>query len=357
MCEVDTVKEPIDSRLLALAAENETTFKLVKLGISKPCSVPDITSNFDHLAYLAVFRHVARLEVLDAKVKESSGDFAGAYQNYFDTFKLGQAVATNGVLINGLVGIAIDTIALRAMWPTIDSLSETQLQVVMGELEVASNNAVSYAAVMKQENQVMSFMMEKFSQRGYAYDVMWAMADRSKFPLIEAPRAIAGNLVWLYFIVMQHSNMAAMQEYLVKDEQFATAPYESIQERETLAYLEGDSSPIKANVYLNITAPALLRAKDAFKRRDAYYRGTYLKVARAWYNKSHSKLTNLEQLVEAGIIKSVPIDPFSGQPFKLVDGKIYSIGHDRKDDLAELNVFEKSEGGKNNPANYGDMVF
>jgi hypothetical protein len=96
-------------------------------------------------------------------------------------------------------------------------------------------------------------------------------------------------------------------------------------------------------------------ALEAFRRDKTFLRGTLCLVALKRWQLAHPELPRdlASVLAEAGV-KEAPIDPYSGEPFRLatVAGKpvIYSIGPDGVDDHGEFDNLD----GRNES---GDMLF
>ncbi len=83
--------------------------------------------------------------------------------------------------------------------------------------------------------------------------------------------------------------------------------------------------------------PAARSFGEAEARAKVYVRGTTCLIAlRMWMDRTHQVPSDLDTVVKAAGLPKVPIDPYSGEPLRLVllDGKpvVYSIGKDGRDD-------------------------
>jgi len=80
---------------------------------------------------------------------------------------------------------------------------------------------------------------------------------------------------------------------------------------------------------------------SAFARNDIALQATECQVAaRRWQLEHNGELSDLASMVEAAGMDSVPTDPYSGDPLKMIgtgdDFTIYSVGDDGKDDKARI---------------------
>lgn len=357
LCLVDVAKEPLDPAIIKLVDDNQFTFQVIDQAVSNKITVPKCDSMEARLPYLATFRQLARLKIADAKVKESLGDINGAYEDYYEIFKMAHGTANGGPVIHGLVGIAMDTMALRAMKPTIPQLNECQLIELIKVLQEADNNAVKFLDVMKTESGILKEVSKYANNRGFIADVLGIFRVDTKDIVANFPRNVIVNLYWTYLQINKPKFNRTLSEFWTEAERFAAADYGSQTEAEIADHLFGPDGPIVNNFMLAVHAPSWLNAKDAFKRNATIFRGTTLVAAKQLYQIRCGDLVDLNELVSSGILSQIPIDPFSGQPFKYVDGKIYSFGHDKDDDLAAINVFDEANINNQSLMNNGDMIF
>lgn len=94
---------------------------------------------------------------------------------------------------------------------------------------------------------------------------------------------------------------------------------------------------------------ALVGVVDSAFYHLAEYEAARTILGIAIYQKRHHRLPDdLEALVANGILKQLPTDPYSGQPFRYKrEGTVYSVGPDRVDGLGTgaVDEFDSSVGG------------
>jgi hypothetical protein len=99
----DQRRETVSADAAALA--------LARTGLSHECRVPlqFLPSQFEgHLSELADLKKLAQAFMAEGRFAEDKGSFGDAAGTYLDLIRLGDHSARGGVLIDALVGVAID---------------------------------------------------------------------------------------------------------------------------------------------------------------------------------------------------------------------------------------------------------
>ena len=92
-----------------------------------------------------------------------------------------------------------------------------------------------------------------------------------------------------------------------------------------------------------IISPAIRRFEDDCAMADVMARGTLLRARVQLFKLHHGAAP--ESLSDVMDGRDVPIDRFSGKPFRYVNDKIYSFGWDRDDDQAAVNARKRDADG------------
>jgi hypothetical protein len=94
---------------------------------------------------------------------------------------------------------------------------------------------------------------------------------------------------------------------------------------------------------LALYAPEIASLAQAGTRAETDYEAARTLLALDIYSRKHHSqwAGSLEALVKDGILRKVPIDPFSGKPLLYLPGKriVYSVGPDAKDDGGNTKIF------------------
>jgi hypothetical protein len=123
---------------------------------------------------------------------------------------------------------------------------------------------------------------------------------------------------------------------------------------------------ISKNIFLNILMPSLARVNQIAWRNRTETLATSTILAVLQYQKEHGRLPeSLDVLIDNGLLKVMPIDPFSDKPliYKKTDEgfTLYSVGLNFTDDGGVPAEYESEKRNKNPQArkwgNNGDAVF
>ncbi|RJP73039.1 MAG: hypothetical protein C4532_05080 [Candidatus Abyssobacteria bacterium SURF_17] len=189
----------------------QPSLQLVRQGIRKnDCVVPEYTSFEEKLPYLAGIRGLARVLVVEGKIKELSGDYYGACENYLDAIRLGNDIAKGGVLIHGLVNLAINGIGLEAIAPTLEKADARSLEMVVKVLGEEESNLVPVSEVMGKEHEILVQYIDYAARdRSRAVNLVSSPMGGGKRRqpgtvdgvLLLVPDNAMNNVAWIYLVL------------------------------------------------------------------------------------------------------------------------------------------------------------
>jgi hypothetical protein len=118
-----TLNEP-DLRILV--AKNADALRLARTGLSRPCQVPLDFSHPDpsYFTNLAKCKYLAQAFVAEGRLRELENRPGDAADSYDTAIRLGIATSNGGLIIDSLVGVAIEaigTVRLEKLAPTLDA--------------------------------------------------------------------------------------------------------------------------------------------------------------------------------------------------------------------------------------------
>jgi hypothetical protein len=157
-------------------------------------------------------------------------------------------------------------------------------------------------------------------------------------PLAHALRGARGGVPRVYRAFEDeggpppHRDYAAQLRYLTRAVEVSQRPVE--QQRAALAELEASKSKLPA--LARQLVPALEQVFEVNVRAQAQLRCAVVAVAAERYRLMHQSWpASAAELLRSGLLASMPVDPFDGQPLRwrlLPDGLVvYSVGYDRVD--------------------------
>ena len=102
--------------LKTVLSNEVAAISLAKTGLGRESRVPlEFKSVSPHLTNLAGLKRLAQAFVAEGRLAEFEKRPANAAQWYLDTMRLGQASTRGGLIIDGLVGIAIESLGLASL--------------------------------------------------------------------------------------------------------------------------------------------------------------------------------------------------------------------------------------------------
>lgn len=267
---------------------------------------------FPELAYVRVLaRHMATRAVWDYR----HGNIEQAYEWTGAILHLSNDLRNDPLLIVGLVRIAIASIGLNTLQTLLceDRLPENLPGGVMEELGL----------LVDRDTYALYFEGERcFSNGKYAQQTM--MSGRLLRPFISTPNQIQIN-------TMFSKLLPAIREDDFSKRSALLAPLKAIEPPEPKKAM---LRPHRA--LMEILAPALLRATEAFDRLDAQANGARLAIALKQYHREHGEYPDTLSSLVPMYLKALPQDPFTGDDFvyhREEEGfVVYSLGSDQVDD-------------------------
>jgi len=322
---------------------------------------------------LSDFRRLAFALRLRIWLNAEQGRFEDAFNDVKSFYRFGQHLRGDKILIEQLVGIAIEALAVRT------------IQDIVGEYEIESillaDLQRDFEKIIDGEDFIVSLKAEKLC----AYDEIqrcftegrfggghlylsrlgnFAPSDRSDLEeiLVESmfspkgwPRAVK--------VLFAHPDKKQTREMADSYYNFWSKLYhktpgqiraEGINaEKEAMEIIEG-------NILLQILAPALSRINEIAHRNKTEVFATVTLLALLRYEKDNGSYPNdLQQLITAGYLRQLPMDSYSGKPlvYRKTDNDfiLYSVGPNFTDEGGQYS--RDSKGRIKNWRDNGDAVF
>jgi len=150
--------------LQALISTNAETLRLIRLGLSRNCSVHTdlvMTNIGGELNDLAGSKRLAQLLVQEGRLAEMEGRFADAAQSYVDTIHFGNEISRGGFMINRLVGVACEAIGDTPLSKLVPKLKPDEARRVIVELEKIESAGITWEEVRRNENRFARYQLSK----------------------------------------------------------------------------------------------------------------------------------------------------------------------------------------------------
>ncbi len=165
---------------------NAPVLALARSGLSNQCRVPIQYSESyisNHLDDLAGLKRLARAFVAEGKLAELENRPNDAVISYLDTIHLGNESARGGVLIDELVGIALEGLGTSHLTNLVDHLDATCCRETAASLEILDAQRQTWDEVMQQES-----AWSHGTYRGWRYELMRLEERKFLLPTITTTR-------------------------------------------------------------------------------------------------------------------------------------------------------------------------
>jgi len=355
---------------------NKEALEQVRLGNKKPYCWKEYRSESGELIGilmpgLGASRDLGRALSWRALILAEEGKYEESFEDIKSCYKFGRHLKGGPTLIEQLVGMAMENMATDTLRRVLDendinftTLADMQRgygKMIAGErftADVKWERLLIYDEIQRcyTGKRLGGLRAGKFCLAGVGRIMTLADGDEG-----------LGILARLSLVPYAHPNR---EECRVMADRYYSFWEEIAQKSPAQIRAEGidvgkrSDEMVKGNILLEILAPALRRmCEHGYKNRvDVEATGVVLAVLRyERENKDYSE--SLAALVEVGLLKEIPIDPFSDKPLVYRKGEdgfmLYSVGKNFIDDGGVRGVYE---GTNKNPSaqlwvDNGDAVF
>jgi hypothetical protein len=140
--------------LQAFVKKNAEALKLVRAGLGRECRVPldHSPTNATHFEHLAVFKRLALAFTAEGRLAEMENRPRDAAESYLGAVRLGHAITRGGLIIDSLVGVAVEAIGMARLENLARNLGAKQCCEVASALETAEAGGESAETILKGEH-------------------------------------------------------------------------------------------------------------------------------------------------------------------------------------------------------------
>jgi hypothetical protein len=304
---------------------------------------------------LSSYRTIARALSWRSRYKAYSGDIASALDDCVSLVTFGRHQEGKGLLIEQLVGIAVE------------ALAHGSISLIIEKTEVPADTLKNIQEQLQAEFADTQNVINLDGEKAFLYDyIQRTFTDDGKgggrMLARGAPLAVGDWKSGLWrFVTLSYPNRREVtakvdRYYQLAEHVFDETPWQARNEDESEKYMEiADDSFL-----LRITAPAHGRVVQLEWRVKTMRLGLLTVLALARFEKDKGRYPeNLSTLVELGYLKEIPGDPYSDGPlvYKKTDESfiLYSLGENLSDDGGR--VARRDDGRIKKWASEGDWVF
>jgi len=316
------------------------------------------------------FKQLARTLIWRAQLRAEQGRLKDAFDDVKSCYRFGQQIRGDKTLIEQLVGIAIEALAVLTIRDIvggykIDSTILADFQRNYEQIIADENFIISLKAekLMMYDEIQRCFTVDRFG-KGHLYLPRFRkISDMSSNYKGEGIEPFILDLVYSVPFLFGHPN----KEETLKSVNKLLDYYKQLSLK-TAAQIHADSDAIddklnklsSENILIGVLTPAVKRIIEIGNRVPTEVGAALTIIAILRYNGDTGRYPqNLNQLVTAGYLKQLPIDSFSDEPlvYRKTDDNfiLYSIGPNFTDEGGQYS--RDSKGRIKNWLDNGDAVF
>lgn len=169
-CYWDQWDDDCAEEVRALLKANAEALRMVRLGLSRESRIPIVYSRAyftQHLSELASLKRLAQLMIAEGKLAEKDGGIDDAVQSYLGVALIHEKLR-GGVVIDELVGIAVEHMGVGALRNLADQMTVIQRREVIEKLSNLHTNRDSYEQFLANEKRSIRVygIREQFEYHG-----------------------------------------------------------------------------------------------------------------------------------------------------------------------------------------------
>jgi hypothetical protein len=169
--------------LRALVSTNSESLRLLRLGLTRSCSVPTdsaMTNISGLLSDMGSLKSLARLLEEEGRLAEMENRYGDAEHSYLDGIRFGNEMSRGAFIINRLVGIACEAMSENPLAKLVPKLGCEQARPVIADLEKIDAARVTWADVRRNEDRFVRYQLGK----GFS-PIIWVMSRWQTWRSIE----------------------------------------------------------------------------------------------------------------------------------------------------------------------------
>jgi len=301
------------------------------------------------------YRRVAYTLAMQASWKAYCGDTKGAFSDCFILQKFGSHLQGKGLLVEQLVGIAIDALGLNRAF------------MILEKVDVPADVLKNFQEEVEREDYKQAKVINLEAEKAFLYDyIQKSFTDDGKgnghvlakgLPLVidDWKSSLWGFISFSY--PDKREVVATIDEYFERGQQLIEETPRELHKAEKIDIWDNLGEKC---FLLKMTGPAHRKVGELSWRVRTHRKSLIAVLAVLRYKKTKGEYpANLEELTAAGYLKELPMDPWSDKPlgYRKTDGNfiLYGVGKNFVDDGGQ--VIRDDKGKVKQYADEGDWVF
>lgn len=354
---------------IQLLRKNAKALSLLRRGFRYRYLHPPVRARDQSYLHNSLFRDLARLLMLEARVNADGGRWGEAAHYSLEAVQLGQDVPKGGDCITVLTGFGCQAIGRAQLWEYVDHLDASDAGLAAKQMEGLNQGYVPLANVLREEKwHTVSELSNAFRRRGWRQSLM-ETADQQReiiglmgamspaFKGMGQPDSKLDSFSFKFHCLTcsKRASIAAYMRYM--DARIVDAG---------MPYVLRKPAPIPNDpLMLIVCNPTMMDTLGYYHARTrAQNELLAVRLALQAYDAAHGALPRSLQQLTPTYLARIPDDPFAPKGsirYKRIDKTfiLYSVGPDGKDDGGKA-VYDPQarQGWEHNvyPDTKGDIV-
>lgn len=343
-------REENDGLVSDLIANNDETIEIIREGLRcHICQAPEINSLDDFLPCLSLWRSIAYVMALKARSERQAGQYAQSAQSCLDVLKFGGMIQADAEsLIQYLVGVAVLELGFEQCRQLANASGPDESLLMKLSEQIGQLDSFD-------QGLIRSFKVEYKMFSNLIDDMAEGRLDLGESPKSDMQRI--GMKYGLKRFFHPNATKKVTADHFRKLINNASVPYSKMKPidlSQNELNIEGKSrwslmmtpNPV-GKILGDMLLPALGRVLERRCNIDCSAAATRLILACNVYRMRMNELPDTLESLVPKYVKSIPSDPYDGQPFKYSKSKaiVYSVGKDLKDSGGSITLLSGDETG------------
>ena len=353
----DPTFDPQSEKAQNLLRDNKKAIALIKEATQKPRLYHPLLISYDfEIQEFAPLRNAAKLLALEARTHARKGNMTPALENISGMNQIAEHFNQTPAMINVLVASAIHAEAKRTLEIILAKKPIHSKARISSPVKPHDHIFQSFRTGMMFEDFMNAFGMGALLIKDQSFeDIYWNSFDDG-FENVWQAFIVEYFGAPLYRIFLYPDDRNSRKQFWEGFHEYISKPYykSGLDLKEWLDHLDENIDlgfPMAINPY-----PVGNYFKRVAQQQTHFLLGR-LGLATAAYHSDHGKYPEKLKALVPKYITEIPIDPFSGEPLKMISAKdgliLYSVGPNLEDDQGA--IFE--DGTYGSDPTKGDIAF
>ncbi len=347
--------DPKDPAVIAILERHAPTLDILRRATARPTcrftrdySRPSMDMVLPEIQFL---RTAARLFAVSARISAAQGKADQALSDIVCISRMSQHASSEPLLISGLVGISIDSIAIDSLIAVLPTLKKQDLGLLKeDDLQDFLRTPLSLQRNLYGEE---AFGLSIFSQFGSgqlnAGELAFVLSHEASIPeTFSQSTAFLSPTIMAYRIFLFHFDLAAYKNYLHTLQNIAAQQGPYARKKTVLEKIEKDLGVHRYGILTSLIAPAVGKAIERLARATMRHQAALVAVAATCERLTNDTLPEKSDDLVPEQLPCIPRDAFDPEHTLIYSlrppgAAIYSVGPNGKDDGGPTRPNDKTQ--------------